>query len=138
MKIPFFNYKYLYLNNKKKLDKIFSEVASQGKFILQNDLQDFENSLSEKLDCYVIGVNNATDALQLLLKASGIKPGGDVLISSHTMIATASSIKFVGCNPIPVDIGKDHMMCPKNLEKKINRKTSAIMPTQATLGFCSR
>ena len=135
--IPFFDYKKIYLNHKKDLDKIFSNTASKGKFILQNDLETFEKSLSKKLNCYVVGVNNATDAMQLLLKASEVKKNTDILISSHTMIATASAIKFAGCNPIPVDIGDDHLMCPKSLEQNITKKTSAIMPTQLNGRVCN-
>lgn len=134
--IPFFDYKKLYSSHKKDLDKIFSDTASKGKFILQNDLINFEKKLSKKLDCYVVGVNNATDAMQLFLKASEIKKNTDILISSHTMIATASAIKFVGCNPVPVDIGEDHLMCPRSLEKNITKKTSAIMPTQLNGRVC--
>ena len=73
MKVPFFDYKRLYLDNSSNLIEIFKNTAKNGKFILQNDLKILEKSLSEKYNCYVVGVNNATDALQLLLKASNLK-----------------------------------------------------------------
>ncbi len=136
MKVPFFDYKRLYLDNSSSLNEIFKNTAKNGKFILQNDLKILEKSLSEKYNCYVVGVNNATDALQLLLKASNLKKNSEILVSSHTMIATASAIKFANCIPVPVDIGLDHLISIDDLKKKITNKTSVIMPTQLNGRIC--
>ena len=97
MKIPFFDYKKLYLNNKSKLDKIFSKVSSRGAFILQKDLEDFEHSLSKFLNIkYAVGTNDGTNALIIGLLANNIKPDDEVILPSHTYIATAAAVKLVG------------------------------------------
>jgi dTDP-4-amino-4,6-dideoxygalactose transaminase len=136
MKVPFFNYKRLYLDNSSSLIEIFKNTARKGKFILQDDLKTLEKSLSEKFNCYTVGVNNATDALQLLLKASNLKKNSEILVSSHTMIATASAVKFANCTPVAVDIGLDHLMSIDDIKKKITNKTSVIMPTQLNGRIC--
>jgi dTDP-4-amino-4,6-dideoxygalactose transaminase len=75
---------------------------------VQNDLAQFEQRLSEYTGIkYVLGVANATDAMQLLLKAGGIGAGDEVIFCTHTMVATASAIKFTGATPVPVDAGVD-------------------------------
>lgn len=129
--IPFFNYQKLFLKDQKKIESIFREVSSRGAFIMQDDLRNFETTLAKYTSSkYAIGVANATDALQLLLKAGGVGEGDEVIFCSHTMIATASAIKFVGATPIPAEAGYDHLIDPEKIEKLITEKTKAIIPTQ--------
>jgi len=129
--IPFFNYQKLFLNDQQNLEFIFREVSSRGAFIMQDDLANFEASLASYTGSkYAIGVANATDALQLLLKAGGVGEGDEVIFCTHTMIATASAIKFTGAIPIPAEAGYDHLIDPNLIEKLITKKTKAIIPTQ--------
>jgi dTDP-4-amino-4,6-dideoxygalactose transaminase len=131
MNIPFFNYPDLFAHNSAELTRVFQKVASRGAFIMQNDLSDFENKLAKYTGIkYALGVANATDAMQLLLKAGGIGTGDEVLFCSHTMVATASAIKFTGATPVPVEAGVDHLMDIASIESAITPRTKAIMPTQ--------
>jgi dTDP-4-amino-4,6-dideoxygalactose transaminase len=131
MNIPFFNYPDLFAQHSAELTDVFQKVASRGAFIMQNDLSDFENKLVKYTGIkYVLGVANATDAMQLLLKAGGIGAGDEVLFCSHTMVATASAIKFTGATPVPVEAGVDHLMDVASIESAITPRTKAIMPTQ--------
>ena len=118
MKIPFFDYKKLYLNDKSKLDKIFSKISSRGAFILQKEVSDLENRIKKFTHSkYAIAVANGTDAMQIYLKAYGIKKNDEIIISSHTMIATASAVNFVEQN-LPVDINwDDGLINPLEIEK---------------------
>ncbi len=136
--IPFFEYPRLFLDNEKKLIEIFKEVSSRGSFILQKDLENFEKNLADFTGAnYAIGVGNATDALEIILKVAGIGLGDEVLISTHTMIATAGAINHVGASAIPVDIGEDHLIDYDQIEKNITDKTKAIMPTQLNGRTCN-
>ncbi len=138
MKIPFFDYKKLYLNDKSKLDKIFTKVSSRGAFILQKEVSDLENKIKKFTHSkYAIAVANGTDAMQIYLKAYGIKKNDEIIISSHTMIATASAVNFCGAKPIPVDINwDDGLINPLEIEKKINKKTKAILITHLNGRTC--
>jgi len=128
--IPFFNYPWLYQQDKEQLTNIFQEVSNRGAFIMQNDLAEFEDRLSAYTGARALGVANATDALQLLMKAGGIGIDDEVIFCSHTMVATASAIKFTGATPVPVEAGSDHLIDPSSIRKAITSKTKAIMPTQ--------
>jgi dTDP-4-amino-4,6-dideoxygalactose transaminase len=131
MKIDFFNYKQIYKQNKNVLIKAFISVSKNGKFILQDDLLKFEENLNKFHGCkYSLGVGNATDAMQMLLIASNIGTGDEVIFCSHTMSATASAIKFVGAKPIPIDCNHEYLMDYKKIEEKINSRTKAIFVTQ--------
>ena len=65
-----------------------------------------------------------------------LKPGDEVICSSHTMIATASSIKFAGGVPVPVDIGKDGLIDPESIIQHITKNTVGIMTTQLNGRTC--
>tara|TARA_B100000575_G_scaffold1831_1_gene1405 strand:- start:2403 stop:3509 length:1107 start_codon:yes stop_codon:yes gene_type:complete len=138
IKVPFFDYKQLYLRDKKRIDKIVSKIASKGAFILQKDIDIFEKNICNYTKSkYAISVANGTDAMQIYLKAYGIKRGDEVILSSHTMIATASAIHFCGAKPVPVDIKKtDGLIDPNEIKKKINKKTKAIIVTHLNGRTC--
>ena len=53
------------------------------------------------------------------------------------MIATASAVNFCGAKPIPVDINwDDGLINPLEIEKKINKKTKAILITHLNGRTC--
>ena len=131
MNIPFFNYQSLFKQHEKIFIEIFSDIGRRGAYIMQKDLSDFEANIEKYTGIkHAIGVANATDAMQLLLKAGGIGVGDEVIFCSHTMIATASAIAFTGATPIPVEAGTDHLIDPDSIIKAITSRTKAIMPTQ--------
>jgi len=138
MKVPFFDYKQLYLRDKKAINNIINKIASKGAFILQKDVNIFEKKICNYTKSkYAISVANGTDAMQIYLKAFGIKMGDEVILSSHTMIATASAIKFCGAKPVPVDIKvSDGLIDPEKIKKKINKKTKAIIVTHLNGRSC--
>ena len=58
----------------------------------------------------------------------GIERGDEVLVSSSTNMALAFAVDYCGAIPIPIDIEKETwQMDVKKIEKKINKKTKAIM-----------
>jgi len=136
-KIPFFEYPRLWNDYKKDYISIIDKVASSGGFILQKDLSDFEVELAKFTGAnYSVGVGNATDAMEIFLEAIGLKKGDEIIISSHTMLATASAIRVAGGVPVPVDIGDDNLICPKSIEEAITSNTVGIMPTQLNGRVC--
>jgi dTDP-4-amino-4,6-dideoxygalactose transaminase len=136
-KIPFFEYSRLWTDNKEDYISIIDRVASSGGFILQKELSNFEVQLANFTGAnFSVGVGNATDAMEIFLQAIGLNPGDEIIISSHTMLATASAIKFAGGIPVPVDIGEDNLICTKSIENAITYNTVGIMPTQLNGRVC--
>ncbi len=135
--VPFFNYPRAYLDDREDLLKIFEEVGERGAFIMQKDLRDFESTLAAYTGAkYAIGVANATDGLELAWMAIGLRPGDEVIVCSHTMLATASAIKTAGGVPVPVELGEDNLLDPAAVEDAINPRTVGIMPTQLNGRTC--
>jgi len=136
--VPFFEYPRLWTDEKEDLIRVIDETASSGGFIMQSALENFEKELAEYTGSkYSVGVGNATDGMEIFLEAIGIKPGDEIIISSHTMLATASAIKVAGGIPIPVDIGDDNLIDPKSIEEAISVNTIGIMPTQLNGRVCN-
>ncbi len=131
MNIPFFNYQALYLDQKERIDSVINSVINRGAYILQKDLVDFEKKLSDYCNVdYAIGVANGTDAIWLSLLAVEIGSGDEVIVPSHTYVASPASIKFVGASPVLVECGEDNLIDPNHIEQAISTKTKAIMPVQ--------
>lgn len=129
--VPFFNYPRAYLDDREDLLRIFEDVGQRGAFIMQKDLRDFEAALAAYTGAqYAIGVANATDGLELAWMAVGLRPGDEVICCSHTMLATAASIRTAGGTPVPVELGEDNLIDPDAVEAAINPRTVGIMPTQ--------
>ena len=105
---------------------------------MQEDLVSFEQALREFTGSkHSVGVGNATDAMEIFLQAIGVKEGDEIIISSHTMLATASAIVANGARPIPVDIGQDNLIDPDSIESSITPRTVGLMPTQLNGRTCN-
>jgi dTDP-4-amino-4,6-dideoxygalactose transaminase len=137
-KIPFFNYPALFKQQEKEIMDTFHDVLTRGAYILQKDVEDFEENIKQLINVrHVISVADGTNALILALRAAGIGSGDEVIVCSHTYIATAASAHFVGATPILVECGWDHMMDPDSAEKAVTSRTRALMPTHVNGRSCN-
>ena len=137
LSIPFFDYPRVFTDDRDKLIRIFTDIGERGAFILQKDVSEFEHSLTVSTKSrHCVGVANATDGLELCWMEVGIQPGDEVIISSHTMLATASAIATLGGVPVPVDIGPDGLMNPDAVEDAITPRTIGLSPTQLNGRTC--
>ena len=135
--VPFFEYPRLWLDNKEDLVRVIDETSASGGFILQDAVSDFEIELAAfNKTKFSVGVGNATDGMEIFLEAIGIEPGDEIIICSHTMLATASAIKIAGGEPVPVEIGNDGLISIEAIEDAIGPKTVGIMPTQLNGRTC--
>jgi dTDP-4-amino-4,6-dideoxygalactose transaminase len=135
--IPFFNYPALFKAHEKELMAVLNDVMSRGAYILQKDLAQFETNLKKFLDVkHVFGVADGTNALLLGLRAAGIDQGDEVILCSHTYIATAAAVHFGGATPVLVECGADHMIDPAQVKAAVSDKTRVIMPTQLNGRTC--
>ena len=125
--VPFFEYPRLWSDDREEFFSIIDNVSSSGGFILQKAVSDFESELANYAGSnYAVGVGNATDGMEIFLEGIGINPGDEIIISSHTMLATASAIKVVGGTPVPVDIGIDNLISIQGIEEAITPNTVGI------------
>ncbi len=107
--------------------------VSSGDFTLGKELQKFEKSFAKLIGTkYAIGVNSGTDAIKLSLKALGVKSGDEVITAANTFVATVGAITEIGAKPVFVDCNDTFCINVDQLEKKITKKTKAIVPVHFT------
>jgi dTDP-4-amino-4,6-dideoxygalactose transaminase len=114
---------------KQVLPKI-KRVLSSGIYVQGPEIAKFEENFAKYCGVkYCIGVSSGTDAIYFALKALGIGKGDEVITVPNTFTATAEAIVLVGAKPVFVDIDpKTQNMDPKSFEKKITKKTKAVIP----------
>ena len=77
---------------------------------------------------YAVAVANGTVALDLALKALGVGTGDDVIVTSRTFLASASSIVTAGANPVFADVELDSQnVSRRTIEAVLTPKTKAII-----------
>ncbi|WP_439789761.1 DegT/DnrJ/EryC1/StrS family aminotransferase [Photobacterium leiognathi] len=70
-----------------------------------NECREFEKEFAAWVDCkYAVALSNGTLALDIALKAMNIGAGDDVIVTSRTFLASASSIVTSGASPIFADV----------------------------------
>jgi dTDP-4-amino-4,6-dideoxygalactose transaminase len=129
VKIPFVDLKANYLSIKTEVDAAIMKVLDETAFIKGADLDIFEKNWA--LMCgaeYCVGISNGTTSIELILKALGVGSGDEVILPSHTFIATAEAVVNCGAKPVFVD-SHDHttLIDANEAAKAITSKTKAII-----------
>ena len=108
---------------------INSYLKSNG-WITENKIsKKFENIFSKIIGCkYSILHPNGTLTIASILLSLNLKKEDEVIVPNYTMVATANSVILSGGTPIFCDISPDNLcLDPKDLIKKINKKTKAVI-----------
>jgi aminotransferase EvaB len=104
-----------------------------GDFTLGKPLEEFEKKFAKLMKVkYAIGVNSGTDAIKLSLKVLGVRSGDEVITAANTFVATVGAITEIGAIPVFVDCDETFCINTNLVEKKITKKTKAIIPVHYT------
>lgn len=100
-------------------------VSSVGSYVNK-----FEDDFAKYVDARTAVVTmNGTAALELALRTLGIGEGDEVIVSSMTFISPVNTIKYVGAEPVFLDVCRDTwVMDADKIEELITPKTKAILP----------
>ena len=131
------NYLSEQFSDYKTILKKFEKIIKNNDFTLGIEVDKFENNIKKLLkQKYVVAVGSGTDALMLSLKCLGIKEGDEVITTPYTFYATIGAIVTAGAKPVFVDVNDDYNINPKLIEKKITKKTKAIIPVHWSGKIC--
>ncbi len=123
-----------------EIDEVVSTLKS-GWLTTGKKTKQFEEDFKKFLGCkYAIAVNSATAGLHLSLEAIGIGPGDSVITTTHTFTATAEVIRYLGADPIFVDVNEnDFNISVKAVEEKLKTCSNvrAIMPVHFAGQACN-
>ena len=131
--INFWSFDEEYKKYKPVFNRIFNNTLKKGLIFFGPNLRRFENKFIKKYKSkYGVAVKSGTDALMISLMALNLKKGDEIITASNTAIPTISAIINSGAKPVLVDIKKDYLIDTNKIEKKITKKTKAIMPVHLT------
>ena len=94
-------------------------------------VKQFEDRLSAFFNRQVVCTSNGTSALHIAMQSINTDPShkDEVLVPSLTYVASYQAITGAGLKPISCDINPLSLnICLKDIQKKFNSKTLAIMP----------
>ena len=130
MKVPFLELKPTYLELKDEFDAAYHRVMDSGWYLLGRELEAFESEFAQYCGVkHCLGVGNGLDAIHLILRGYDIGPGDEVIVPSHTFIATWLGVTFAGATPVPVEPDpRTYNLDPALVEAAITPRTRAIMP----------
>lgn len=99
-------------------------ISSTGPFVDR-----FESEFAAMCEAETaLGVCNGTIALHLALLGLDVRPGDEVLVPSLTYVATANAVRYVGGEPVFVDVDPlTWCINPQKLEASITRRTKGII-----------
>ncbi len=130
MRVPFLDLAAGYAEFSGEVLAATERVLRSGQYIMGDELTAFEQEFASCCEAsHAIGVASGLDALVLALKALDIGPGDEVLVPSHTFIATWLAVTHCGATPVPVE--PNALTCnldPALLEAHITTRTRVIMP----------
>jgi len=129
--IPFFDYPAVFAADRDAIMESVGDILDRGAYIMQSDLAEFEDDLASYLEMkHAIGVGDGTMGLLLPLLACRLEPGDEVIVPSHTFVASAAAIHHAGGTPVPVDCARDHLIDPDSVRAALTPRTRGIMPVQ--------
>lgn len=93
------------------------------------ECRQFEIEFASWSDCdFAVAVANGTVALDLALKALGIVPGDEVIVTSRTFLASVSSIVNAGAIPVFADVDESTQnITPDTIRAVLTAKTRGII-----------
>jgi perosamine synthetase len=76
--------------------------------------------------------NSGTAALHCAVVAAGVRPGDEVIVPAFGFVATPMAVVHAGAVPVFCDVDPvTHTLDPARVEKRITRRTRAIVPVHA-------
>jgi dTDP-4-amino-4,6-dideoxygalactose transaminase len=78
---------------------------------------------------FALPVANGSVAIEIALRAIGIRPGDEVIVPAYTFISTATSVLMVGAVPVFADMDPlTYCLDPEDVAPRVSPHTRAIIP----------
>ncbi|HLL68092.1 MAG TPA: DegT/DnrJ/EryC1/StrS family aminotransferase [Micromonosporaceae bacterium] len=82
----------------------FKRILATAAFVGGDEVHAFEREYAEFSGlAHCVGVANGTDALELALRAVGVRAGREVIVPANTFVATAEAVARIGAEVVLVD-----------------------------------
>ena len=128
-KVPLVNLEAQICRLRPAIMDAIGRVIDSRAFIKGEFVSKFEKEFAASCHAsHAIGNANGTSAIAVALEACGVGRGDEVIVPSHTFIASAEAICHVGAHPVFVDINpQSYSIDSAAVEAAITSKTRAIL-----------
>ncbi len=94
-----------------------------------SEVTDFEKEFAQYCQTkYAVALANGTVAIELALRALGVGQGDEVIVTSRSFVASASSIVLVGATPVFADCDLNTQgLSGESIENELTTKTKAVV-----------
>jgi len=108
----------------------FKRILANTAFIGGDEVAAFEREFAAFSGvAHCVGVANGTDALELALRAAGVRAGDEVILPANTFIATAEAVARIGATPVLVDCDPvTHLLDVDAALAAVTPSTAAVVP----------
>jgi dTDP-3-amino-3,4,6-trideoxy-alpha-D-glucose transaminase len=128
--VPILDLQLAYAELAVELDGAYRRVMASGRYLLGPELEAFEREYAASVGAaHCVGVANGLEALQLVLLATGIGPGDEVIVPANGYIAAWLAVTHVGAKPVPCEpVAATYNLDPAQAARLITARTKAILP----------
>lgn len=103
-------------------------VIAASSYILGPDVLEFERAFADFCGVgHVVGVGNGTDAIELALRAAGIRAGHEVIVPANTFVATAEAVVRSGATVVFADCDENLLIDSASIAQRITPRTRAVV-----------
>jgi dTDP-4-amino-4,6-dideoxygalactose transaminase len=130
MNVPFVDLLAQYFTIKADIDAAMADVIAQSAYIRGPHVEKFEQAWATALGVkHCISCANGTDALYVVMRGFGVKPGDEVITTAHSWISTSETITQAGARVVFCDTEQSTFnINPSLIEAKITPRTVGIIP----------
>jgi dTDP-4-amino-4,6-dideoxygalactose transaminase len=128
-RVPFMALERQHAPIEGELREAFARVVGSNGFILGEEVERFEADFADYCEvAHCVGVGSGTAALALMLEASGIGRGHEVIVPAHTFIASALAVAHAGATPVLCDVDDDTgLIDPDAARALVGPRTAAVL-----------
>lgn len=108
----------------------FERVLSKTAFVGGAEVAAFEQAYAAFGGVrHCVGVANGTDALELALRAVGVRAGDEAVLPANTFVATAEAVARTGARPVFVDCDeRTGLIDVEAAAAAVGKRTKAVLP----------
>ncbi|MGA2790612.1 MAG: DegT/DnrJ/EryC1/StrS family aminotransferase [Candidatus Bathyarchaeia archaeon] len=95
------------------------QILASGMLTLGAYTKKFESEFAKFVNApHAVAVNSGTSALEIALRALGLKSAGEVILPTNTFGATAAAVVFAGGTPIITDVSRDGLTIDSDIVRR--------------------
>jgi len=113
-----------------EIRKAALETLESGHYVKGPRASEFESEFARAVGgVHAVSCSSGSTALMLAFKALDMGRGDEVIVPSHTFVATVNGFWHYGARPKFVDIDPEtYTMDPEKVRKAVTKRTAAIVP----------